>query len=566
MAQKSSRSRTTKTQTSSRKLTRRDVLFILAGSAGASLAGLGAFQLGSWIPTYKTKRELRQLFEERIKNPLPVKIVPEYERSLDHALMVFDNFCVDRAGEDYIQAEFYQRQYQEFSELLHTFPEYTTIHLTASPQFEQAMRDQLASLPRSIRERIVACPMGINYKGEFIQGTVTKAWAQDVVEPVLFDGRPAVVIPLNRKYNPESPITAFQNTFMPSLEKHGFHHVLAPVMFDGGNLIPTIVRGRSYLFMGSTDVGRTIAFYATTLGISLSEKDATELFKNSFGVDEVVVFGPTLDDYINMADPSGGALETYQELKKKAKPESVISVTDNTGTKLFEVFPEGDIVFWFNDRPHNFNDLTTGGILEQAAFSYHVDMVMATHPGDRISLVEIEPFTVAEVQERGQYYAQVYTRKGVAGQALVKAVEADFFRDYLFLNYTISELRRTYARLTAIYGAENIFRFPSSALHARNSQAYANTLRFRNKNTNEYSAIVPMFPTQERWVELVLEAEGYSEVTTLIDTGRPERYEQRGHNRTAKEHFEQLGYNVTPIRNTTYRGKGNTNCLVNILS
>lgn len=566
MSHRQSRTAVPRVKSTERKINRREVLTLLAGGLGFSLAGIGALKFGQWLPEYEEKKELQRLFEERMKTPLPVSIVPEYERFLDHALMVFDNFCFADRGGDATKQELLQRQYQELKELIRVFPKYTTVHMTASASLEQAMREQIATLPPDVRRRIVPCPIGTTYGGEFISGRVTKSWAQDVCELVSFEGKPAILMPLNRSYEPGAVITALRNTSMPSLEKQGFHHFLAPIIFDGGNVIPTKIRERTYLFIGSTDVGRTIAFYDTALGIPVSEKEATELFKNSFGVDEVVVFGPTLEDYINMADSSGGAFETYQEIKKRATPGATIVIVDKTGQKLLSVFDEGNIVFWFGDIPYQFENLKTGGVLEQGSFSYHLDMVMTTHPGDRISLVDIEPFTKTEIKERGRYYEQVYTAKGLTGTKLTKAIESDFFRDYLFLNYTISELRKAQARLTAIYGKTGIFRFPSSALHARNHQAYANTLRFKDRTTGKHRAIMPLFPTQERWVQLVLAEEGYSSVTRILDTGKEEKYEDRGHNRIAREHLEGLGYDVSSVRNTTYHGDGNTNCLVNILS
>ena len=563
-------------KTAARAVTRRSFLkYILAGIGSAGM-GYGSWEFGKRLPLLmdrqKDRQKLVSLFEDRMENPLPIRIIPEYERTLDHALVVFDNFVLTRStfeGPSGAGSTFDQRRYQEFVELLQVLPEYTTIHLMSSRGLESATERKFASLPKEIRERTRLCPIGFEHEGTFLSGQATKTWAQDVCEPALLQGERAVIIPLNRSYDPTQPRTAFFNTAMPSLAEHGFKQILAPVIFDGGNIIPDVVNGRAYLFMGSTDIGRTIAFYETVLDIRLTEKEAEELFKKCFGVDEVVVFGPTLEDYVNMADAarSGDAYKTLKELQEKTTDKNaVLTVTDGEGDPLISYHPSGIFGVWVQGKEFVFPQLKLGGIFEQAAFSYHVDMVMATHPSGKVSLVELAPMTEEEVQERATYYKEVHARRGLMGEAFDQHVFNDVVRDYLFVDHTISELVRDAEKLKRIYGAANVHRFRSTAHHARNYQAYANTLRFRDRQTGKHRAIMPVFPTQERWIELELEGEGYSRVTQIVDTGKQEQHSNRGPNFYNRRHFQEMGYEVTTIRNVSYVGGGNTNCLVNILS
>lgn len=531
--------------TKTKRFTRRR--FLQASIAGGlGLTGFGSFNYVS--RSYYQKR-LRTLLEERVRNPLSVSLVPEYARTAEQVLVAFDNFWIPPAEQRDERVS--EREFEELSDILSAFPDYTTIHMMVGPQRKEGMRQQLATLPPSLRERIQPCAL---------ERELSVYWAQDACEPALCNGKKALLMPLCREYERDHPDSVFWNTTLPTLID--FEQIVVPLLFEGGNVIPDTVDGKTYLFVGRNEVGRTQQLYRDLLNISLSERDISNLCQRSFGIDEVVILGPTEEDFFTMFDRQGYFYRQFKE--KGVKMTNGAVLYDHQGQPALTLGSER-VTLRKGKHQYHIPWMSTNGVVAQSPLLFHIDMAMVTHPNGKVSVVDIQSMTPAEERERIDHYRLLFEMEGKTGSALVRQVDAKVGTDIFKVRHAQAEANRLAETLQQIYGSENVSRLTVTASHARQFQSYTNTSRFRHKEIGTYHAVMPTFPTQERWKRFQSEKEGKLVRETYRLTGKEEKYEDSGSNRFAREHFQQQGYVVHPIRNTTYLHDGNVNCVVNVL-
>ena len=184
---------------------------------------------------------------------------PEYERTLDRALVLFPD--ASRDTEPSVLSRFLEAAFGDLRKFL---PSYTTLHVAA--------RRQLPVL-EGARLHLVEDP-----------GVEIELWAQDVGEPVFLDGRERFLVasPMPLSMGPASGMSASRQR-LAELVFGRDSVVEAPLVFEGGNL----AFDGSRILVGRNDVSRTIA----ASGESRSRREVLEDVSATFAGIEVVEVG-----------------------------------------------------------------------------------------------------------------------------------------------------------------------------------------------------------------------------------------------------------------------------------
>ncbi len=479
--------------------------------------------------------QLIKRFEYRMQNPLPATVIPEYERTAEHVLVDFYNFGV--IGQE---QEYGKRYLGELAEILMALPDYTTIHLRVDSFLANNAREAFSSFP-SLKERVIffephtAAYTVSKNRSDAALLKQRKAWAQDLCETARTpDGRDILLVPLYRGYTYDVS-SALLETHFPTLKSAGFLSELQPVVYDGGNVLFDRVHGRNWLFVGATDIIDTLRFYRTVLGVPLSYPDARTLFKNSFGADEVRVFG------LNAAELEqviAGTVRVPAKFKEK------------------EFYSLDALARNFPDEP-----------LAQSPAFYHLDFLLLPEPTG-ISVAAPQLYTAADEKE----LAKKTKATGLASSSMLPVPVDDYLESIRFETaFALQDAEKARKLLVHAYTTEKIrsLNLPWEMLIRQ--QSPLNTILYTPRadaagQPAATAALVPLFPTLRRWVSLHTSTiSDYLGTSAVYNTGRQQKYAHTGANAATVRHFESR-YPSRFINDYFHPDRGSVHCVVNVLS
>jgi len=450
-----------------------------------------SFVISQSVPLADNRTHWLQHFRNNLSRNSRDRFTPEYLSSLEEVLFVFDQ----------VEPPYF---FNEVINVINNLPPRTKVYFLASQSRAETAREILNSLDIRMCE-VISVPV------EKLWGD----WGRDIFQIGWRGGRRVALVPFNKQAKTRGQLTRGYEV-LENLARPELNVALAPLSFEGGNLLYDILDNEKVLMVGNSAILDTIAIYRYWFAKKISVKETIDLFKKTFEVDRVVTMGREKD----------------------------------------------------------------GNILPQSDYTFHIDMsvtiparevaVVASFDPDRIDTKEIEYEFEKELKElienksKRDEAQKLLHKKGIK---ISLPENKNELKEYLSnsLQREITNIKEASKEMESMAGklkelGYRIKRIQTDWRHVRKYQSYTNVITSRDR------IIMPIFPSEENIKVRSIPTPDGKIMAGIVAGEKPNEYRLEGLNLSAYNFYYEINNGTRVVEDCFYLTCGNVHCIMGRIS